>query len=61
VATLKPQDFLMGNNSVGNVLPHAEITIQGKSAKKLAPKNIGIITIKSQALGLGYYPHSQWN
>ncbi|MDR9404817.1 MAG: 2-succinylbenzoate--CoA ligase [Halothece sp. Uz-M2-17] len=61
VATLKPQDFLMGNNSVGNVLPHAEITIQGESAKKLASKNIGIITIKSQSLGLGYYPHSQWN
>ena len=28
IATLKPQDFLAGNNSCGQVLPHAEITFK---------------------------------
>jgi O-succinylbenzoic acid--CoA ligase len=59
VATLKPEDFLGGNNSCGQVLPHAEITIGGNRAEILPPGEIGIINIKTDSLALGYYPESQ--
>ncbi|ACK69375.1 AMP-dependent synthetase and ligase [Gloeothece citriformis PCC 7424] len=49
VVTLKPEDFLQGNNSSGQVLPHAKITLsEGKR---------GAITIGSDSLFLGYYPN----
>ncbi len=57
IVTLKPQDFLKGNNSSGQVLPHAQVTIQDATGKQLGANQIGIITIKSKALTLGYYPH----
>lgn len=57
IVTLKPQDFLKGNNSSGQVLPHAQVTIQDATGKQLGANQIGIITIKSKALALGYYPH----
>lgn len=57
IVTLKPQDFLKGNNSSGQVLPHAQVTIQDATGKQLAVNQIGIITIKSKALTVGYYPH----
>jgi len=59
VATLKPEDFLGGNNSCGQVLPHAEITIGGNSAEILSPGEIGIVNIKADSLALGYYSESQ--
>lgn len=59
VATLKPEDFLRGNNSCGQVLPHAEITIGGNNFEILPPREIGIINIKADSLALGYYPESQ--
>lgn len=47
VVTLKPEDFLQGNNSTGQVLPHANIIIdQEKSIK-----------IKAKSLYFGYYPN----
>jgi O-succinylbenzoic acid--CoA ligase len=52
VATLKPEDFLAGNNSSGRVLPHGAIEII-----KNEDTNKGIITIKSASLCLGYYPN----
>ena len=47
IVTLKPEYFLQGNNSTGQVLPHANITINQE----------GIITIKADSLYFGYYPN----
>lgn len=55
IVTLKPRDFLAGNNSVGKVLPHAKVSIQEETG------NIGRIIIKSESLGLGYYPDIKFN
>ena len=49
VVTLKPSDFLAGNNSSGRVLPHARVTIKPID-------NIGSIAISGASLCLGYYP-----
>ncbi len=61
VVTLQPDEFLAGNNSVGQVLPHANVLIKGEAGKELAPGKIGTITIQSQSLGLGYYSDPDWN
>ncbi len=50
VVTLKPSDFLAGNNSSGRVLPHARVTIEPIDNK------IGSIAISCASLCLGYYP-----
>ncbi len=50
VVTLKPQDFLQGNNSTGQVLPHAKITIS---------KEQNVIQIQAKSLFFGYYPNYQ--
>jgi len=60
IVTLQPDDFLVGNNSVGQVLPHAKIIIQGELGEELAPEKLGTITIKTNALGLGYYHDCDW-
>jgi o-succinylbenzoate---CoA ligase len=52
VATLKPEDFLAGNNSSGKVLPHGAIELKMNNSDRE-----GIITIKAKSLCLGYYPH----
>ncbi|MGB7271660.1 MAG: 2-succinylbenzoate--CoA ligase [Geitlerinemataceae cyanobacterium] len=54
VATLKPDDFLAGNNSCGRVLPHAKIKI--KSPISTHPHTTGIIHIQTPSLAFGYYP-----
>lgn len=54
IVTLKPEDFLKGNNSVGQVLPHAQVIIEPKETP-------GIIKIKSDSLFLGYYPDFNHN
>ena len=51
IVTLKPEDFLAGNNSNGLVLPHAKVTIESKAS------DIGSIKIQCDSLCLGYYPH----
>jgi O-succinylbenzoic acid--CoA ligase len=48
IVTLKPEDFRRGNNSSGQLLPHAQI--------KINPDNQKII-IEAKSLFLGYYPH----
>lgn len=48
VVTLKPEDFLTGNHSVGQVLPHAQIRIYAVNNPQLV--------IKAKSLFLGYYP-----
>ncbi len=54
IATLKPDDFLAGNNSCGGVLPHARITIRAESGEVQAANKTGIITIEAESLALGY-------
>lgn len=58
IVTLKPEDFLNGNNSCGQVLPHAKVTIRSANGELLASKHTGIITIQADSLSLGYYPDS---
>ncbi|MFP4297403.1 MAG: 2-succinylbenzoate--CoA ligase [Spirulinaceae cyanobacterium] len=53
VVTLKPEDFLAGNNSNGRVLSHASLSILGRDQNQLAA---GIIKIKGDSLCWGYYP-----
>lgn len=57
VATLKPKDFLAGNNSNGQVLPHAQIILKNENGKVLGKNKIGNIIIKANSLTLGYYPN----
>jgi len=56
VVTLKPSDFLSGNNSCGRVLPHAQIAICGEDDRQLDIGQVGMIKIRAQSLALGYYP-----
>lgn len=46
VVTLRPTDFLAGNRSTGQVLPHAQVRINEQ----------GGIEIQARSLCLGYYP-----
>ncbi len=56
IVTLKPEAFQQGNNSCGQVLPHAQISIRSFTGEILGTNQIGIITIKADSLTLGYYP-----
>ncbi|MEG4865478.1 MULTISPECIES: 2-succinylbenzoate--CoA ligase [unclassified Microcoleus] len=56
IATLKPEDFLAGNNSSGQVLPHAKITIRSPQGEILCYNQIGKIAVNAKSLALGYYP-----
>jgi o-succinylbenzoate---CoA ligase len=55
IATLKPQMFLQGNNSSGQVLPHANIRILDEEGKLLNQNQTGRIAIDGTSLALGYY------
>ncbi|MDJ0718301.1 MAG: 2-succinylbenzoate--CoA ligase [Prochloraceae cyanobacterium] len=57
IVTLKPEDFLAGNNSSGRVLPHADVTIRSNTGDLLNSDRTGTITIKADSLCLGYYPN----
>jgi o-succinylbenzoate---CoA ligase len=50
ISSLKPDEFLAGNNTCGRVLPHAEVNI-------LTGDRDGEVEIKSKSLMLGYYPN----
>jgi o-succinylbenzoate---CoA ligase len=56
IATLKPEDFLAGNNSSGQILPHAQVTIRGSNGEILCDNQVGNIAVKAKSLALGYYP-----
>jgi O-succinylbenzoic acid--CoA ligase len=56
IVTLKPEAFQQGNNSCGQVLPHAQVSIRSFTGEILGANQIGIITIKADSLTLGYYP-----
>ena len=56
IVTLKPEDFLSGKVSCGQVLPHAQVTICSSTGQLLGANQTGIITIQAKSLALGYYP-----
>ncbi|QSJ14925.1 2-succinylbenzoate--CoA ligase [Nostoc sp. UHCC 0702] len=60
IATLKPDDFLNGKISSGQILPHAKIKICNQQGQVLNSNQIGNITIQTKSLALGYYPQT-WN
>ncbi len=60
VVTLKPEDFLKGNNSCGQVLPHAQVTIRSTTDEILGVNQTGIVTIQTNSLALGYYATQMW-
>jgi O-succinylbenzoic acid--CoA ligase len=59
VVTLKPDDFLRGNNSSGRVLPHARVTIRNETGEICDRDRIGTITIEADSLALSYYDEAQ--
>ena len=61
IATLKPDDFLSGKMSSGQILPHAKVTIRNQQGEILNSNQIGNITIYAQSLALGYYPITREN
>ena len=56
IVTLKPEDFLNGYSSCGQVLPHAKVTISSPTGELLGANQTGTITIQAESLALGYYP-----
>ncbi|MEG4230664.1 2-succinylbenzoate--CoA ligase [Microcoleus sp. Pol11C3] len=58
IATLKPEDFLAGNNTSGQTLPHATITIRSANGDILCENQIGNIAVNAKSLALGYYPEN---
>lgn len=56
IATLKPEIFLSGNNSSGQVLPHAKVRIFSQEGEYLGSNQTGQIVIETTSLALGYYP-----
>ncbi|MGK7872802.1 MAG: 2-succinylbenzoate--CoA ligase [Xenococcaceae cyanobacterium] len=61
IVTLKPEYFLKENNSSGQVLPHAQVTIRSATGELLGINQIGIISIQADSLCLGYYPQTFTN
>ncbi|MBN3922527.1 2-succinylbenzoate--CoA ligase [Nostoc sp. NMS4] len=61
IATLKPDDFLGGKISSGQILPHAKVTIRNQQGEILNSNKIGNISIDAQSLALGYYPINREN
>jgi o-succinylbenzoate---CoA ligase len=51
ITSLRPNEFLAGNNSCGSVLPHAEIRLELSTTDR-----IGTIEIAAKSLMLGYFP-----
>jgi o-succinylbenzoate---CoA ligase len=58
IASLKPAEFLAGNNSCGVALPHAKIKLHGATdlMKSQSEHPIAAIEIKADSLMLGYFP-----
>jgi O-succinylbenzoic acid--CoA ligase len=56
IVTLKPSAFLGGNQSCGQVLPHAQVSICNEDGQPLGVNQIGLIKIRTKSLALGYYP-----
>jgi o-succinylbenzoate---CoA ligase len=52
ITSLKPAEFLAGNNSCGRVLPHVEIQLRASTDDRTKS-----IRIKAKSLMLGYFPN----
>jgi o-succinylbenzoate---CoA ligase len=61
IATLKPDDFLNGKISSGQILPHAQVKIRNQQGEVLSFHQTGNITIEAKSLALGYYPQTEKN
>lgn len=61
VATLLPEDFLAGNTSSGQVLPHAHLQIWDDQGQPLAAGQVGRLAIRATSLFRGYRTHDQCN
>ncbi|WGV23707.1 2-succinylbenzoate--CoA ligase [Halotia branconii] len=61
IATLKPDDFLNGKISSGQILPHAKVTICNQQGSVLSFHQTGNITVQTKSLALGYYPQIEEN
>lgn len=61
IVTLKPDDFLAGNNSAGKILPHAKVGIRSDKGENLPANQTGKIAINAASLCLGYYPKFSQN
>lgn len=57
IVTLKPEDFLNGNTSCGQVLPHAQVTVCSATGQQLSTNQTGFISVQAKSLALGYYPN----
>ncbi len=55
IVTLKPEDFLAGNNSSGQILPHAKIHLFNENGEKLKQNQPGLLSIQADSLMFGYY------
>ena len=58
IVTLKPKDFLIGNNSSGKVLPHAKVIIIDEQGNLQDSQQVGTVAISAESLCLGYYDNS---
>ena len=56
IATMKPEDFLIGKVGCGKVLPHATVQIRNEKGENLQSNRVGSINIQAESLALGYYP-----
>lgn len=56
IATLKPESFLSGNKSNGQILPHANVKIFTEEGKLVGCSQTGRVAIQTASLALGYYP-----
>jgi O-succinylbenzoic acid--CoA ligase len=61
IATLKPDDFLNGKVSSGQILPHAQVTIRNQQGETLDANQTGNIIIQAKSLALGYYQENSEN
>lgn len=56
VATLDPDQFLLGAAHSGRVLPHAHITVENDQHQRVAANQTGQVIIQCASLCQGYYP-----
>lgn len=56
VATLDPEQFLLGAAHNGHVLPHAQIAIEHQQHQGIVAPQIGQVVIECASLCKGYYP-----
>jgi O-succinylbenzoic acid--CoA ligase len=57
IATLKPDDFLMGRSGSGQILPHAQVKICDQAGENIPEHVSGNLVIQAKSLALGYYPN----